>query len=128
MPRDAVSRTANVERTGRHKWVNMARISSIIKTYRDIDVYSVADHLFVAEKHGLLHYKHQYFDIMLIISSIIPQTQQSLLPDYFYQAAEKTDYWLIRFQIGRRGIKNPGTEFLVLRLKFGIKFSNLLLN
>ena len=22
MPRDAVSRTANVERTGRHKWVN----------------------------------------------------------------------------------------------------------
>ena len=23
MPRDAVSRTANVERTGRHKWVNM---------------------------------------------------------------------------------------------------------
>ena len=23
MPRDAVSRTANVERTGRHKWVNV---------------------------------------------------------------------------------------------------------
>ena len=23
MPRDAVSRTANVERTGRHKWVNI---------------------------------------------------------------------------------------------------------
>ena len=23
MPKDAVSRTANVERTGRHKWVNM---------------------------------------------------------------------------------------------------------
>ena len=25
MPRDAVSRTASVERTGRHKWVNLAR-------------------------------------------------------------------------------------------------------
>ena len=25
MPRDAVSRTANVERTGRHKWVNNVR-------------------------------------------------------------------------------------------------------
>ena len=25
MPRDAVSRTANVERTGRHKWVNQTR-------------------------------------------------------------------------------------------------------
>ena len=25
MPRDAVSRTANVERTGRHKWVNSKR-------------------------------------------------------------------------------------------------------
>ena len=28
MPRDAVSRTANVERTGRHKWVN--NLSSIL--------------------------------------------------------------------------------------------------
>ena len=26
IPRDAVSRTANVERTGRHKWVNNLRI------------------------------------------------------------------------------------------------------
>ena len=25
MPRDAVSRTANVERTGQHKWVNVAQ-------------------------------------------------------------------------------------------------------
>ena len=30
MPGDAVSRTANVERTGRHKWVKMLRESSII--------------------------------------------------------------------------------------------------
>ena len=28
MPRDAVSRTANVERTGRHKWVHNTQISS----------------------------------------------------------------------------------------------------
>ena len=32
MPRDAVSRTANVERTGRHKWVNNSlNMSSPIK-------------------------------------------------------------------------------------------------
>ena len=29
MPRDAVSRTANVERTGRHKWVNTSRSESM---------------------------------------------------------------------------------------------------
>ena len=30
MPRDAVSRTANVERTARHKWVNCALIVRLI--------------------------------------------------------------------------------------------------
>ena len=29
MPRDAVSRTANVERTGQHKWVNYAGFKTI---------------------------------------------------------------------------------------------------
>ena len=31
MPRDAVSRTANVERTGRHKWVNMELIKRLVR-------------------------------------------------------------------------------------------------
>ena len=31
MPRDAVSRTANVERTGRHKWVNEYLYFKIVK-------------------------------------------------------------------------------------------------
>ena len=30
MPRDAVSRTANVERTGRHKWVNGPGIPALL--------------------------------------------------------------------------------------------------
>ena len=29
-PRDAVSRTANVERTGRHKWVNIVGTSKVL--------------------------------------------------------------------------------------------------
>ena len=35
MPRDAVSRTTNVERTGRHKWVNAMRgvAFKLIKSY-----------------------------------------------------------------------------------------------
>ena len=35
MPRDAVSRTANVERTGRHKWVNEGGL----ETCRFINLY-----------------------------------------------------------------------------------------
>ena len=31
MPRDAVSRTANVERTGWHKWVNLAVLIVVIR-------------------------------------------------------------------------------------------------
>ena len=33
MPRDAVSRTANVERTGRHKWVNVRQIFPVRNCY-----------------------------------------------------------------------------------------------
>ena len=42
MPRDAVSRTANVERTGRHKWVNQqnqlktVHIESILRLTRKL--------------------------------------------------------------------------------------------
>ena len=31
MPRDTVSRTANVERTGRHKWVKQSYIYTILR-------------------------------------------------------------------------------------------------
>ena len=33
MPRDAVSRTANVERTGRHKWVNRCPVEPSCNSY-----------------------------------------------------------------------------------------------
>ena len=33
MPRDAVSRTANVERTARHKWVTRGKIDSVISEF-----------------------------------------------------------------------------------------------
>ena len=45
MPRDAVSRTANVERNGGHKWVNIymhqggVQLPEIINNI-DVDVYS----------------------------------------------------------------------------------------
>ena len=44
MPRDAVSRTANVERTGRHKWVKLWRDTAVLEhRWRKLSFY--ADHL-----------------------------------------------------------------------------------
>ena len=39
MPRDAVSRTANVERTGGHKWVNLTRPTPGIEPGGRIEVW-----------------------------------------------------------------------------------------
>ena len=39
MPRDAVSRTANVERTGRHKWVKLYML--IVQKYQSYLSYEI---------------------------------------------------------------------------------------
>ena len=40
MPRDAVSRTANVERTGRHKWVNRVSATELNYDHHIIKLYT----------------------------------------------------------------------------------------
>ena len=42
MPRDAVSRTANVERTGQHKWVNSQYSEYYIEIIDTIETYICA--------------------------------------------------------------------------------------
>ena len=56
MPRDAVSRTANVERTGRHKWVNTLRLTLPRQTNR-ANKYIELTLFFIA----LLYYSRDYF-------------------------------------------------------------------
>ena len=67
-PRDCVSRTANVERTGRHKWVNMPeKLFCLYKGLLEVLINCVAInvfHLFNVSKctHRQLYFRAQKFE------------------------------------------------------------------
>ena len=68
MPRDAVSRTANVERTDRHKWVKIAtqwhgKLFSIKTRY--LFIYNIYNYLLIIN--NLFFYKHTLKLVVLLL-------------------------------------------------------------
>ena len=74
MPRDAVSRTANVERTGRHKWVNRDdelnkfafNISVLLASYFHINYYLTSYKIQCAEIGDIYFLKNIEYFIRLV--------------------------------------------------------------